>query len=100
MTVLMSELLTMPSDKRKKLSKTDLLKSIDQGAYVYEYNQNRTKEAEKKLTDQALEEKLAKDMIVAYLDLPLTEESRYGGEVDIKYSLLPLIGKLLATFSK
>lgn len=91
------QLLKADSKVRSKLSKAELLTLIENGAWTFKYNADKKKEAEDALVTQSKNEEAAKAILVGYLDLPTERKNDYGGTDTIKYNLLDLVGKVLAS---
>ena len=90
-------LMKLPTKERSKLTKTELLDAIERYSFYYKNNIAEKESAQQALVTQATEEKAVKALLIGYLDVPTEQDSQYGGKEKIEYTLLDLVGKLLAT---
>lgn len=93
------QLMKADSKVRSKLSKAELLTLIENGAWTFKYNADKKQEAEDALVTQSKNEDAAKAILTGYLGLPATEKNNYGDDVKVDYTLLDLVGKVLASKS-
>lgn len=92
-----NELMTADSKERSKLSKKELLDAISKYSFYYKNNIEEVKSAKDALVTQSKNEEAVKSLLKGYLGLPSKEKDCNGYEYNIEYSLLDLVGKLLAS---
>lgn len=92
-------LMKLTDKERNKLTKNELVEAISRYSFYYKSNIKEVEEAKDKLVTQSKNEEAAKAILTGYLDLPTSKENQYGGEDKVEYSLLDLVGKVLASKS-
>ena len=95
----LSELIKKDKKELNKLSKTEIIETIINSKWQWESNENKTKEAEKKLVIQSEGENAAKTLLLGYLGERMPE-NEYGELPMSKVNLLELIGKMMVKASR
>lgn len=92
-------LMKLSDKERSKLTKNELVEAIGRYSFYYKNNIEEVKQAKDALVTQSKNEDAAKAILVGYLGLPATEKSSYGDDIKVDYTLLDLVGKVLANKS-
>lgn len=91
----LTTLSTLTEKELNKISKSDLISSINQWGFQVKHNNNEVTKAKDKLEIQSKDERAAKEIMIGYLGIEI-DRNEYNPYTEIdKLSLTELLGKLM-----